>query len=95
MAGPFTKELRNPAWPAELSHLLGGPVEVHYVACPSEIRRRRLEERGEARDLAKLRAWEQYIQYYGEERPPVFAHVLVDGAGSNEEKRAFWQGIER
>lgn len=80
VVGPFTQELRNPAWPAELSHLLGGAVEVHYVACPAEIRRRRLEERGEARDLAKLRAWEQYLQYYGEERPPVFAHVSVDGA---------------
>ncbi|MFZ5821585.1 MAG: AAA family ATPase [Chloroflexota bacterium] len=80
VVGPFTKELREPGWPAELSRLLGGAVEAHYVACPAEVRRQRLAERGDARDLAKLRAWEQYVQYYGEERPPVFDHVLVDGA---------------
>lgn len=65
---------------AELSRLLGGRVEVHYVACPVEVRRQRLVKRGDARDQAKLRAWEQYIQYYGEECPPVFEHVLINGA---------------
>jgi len=80
VVGPFTKELRDPGWPARLSRLLGGPVEVHYVFCPAEVRRLRLAKRGEARDLAKLRAWEQYVQYYGEERPPAFEHVPVNGA---------------
>lgn len=80
VVGPFTKELRKPGWPAELSRLLGGRVEVHYVACPVEVRRQRLVKRGDARDQAKLRAWEQYIRYYGEECPPVFEHVLINGA---------------
>jgi len=79
IVGPFTKELRDPDWSSKLSEILGGPVEVHYVHCPPEVRRRRLAERGDARDLAKLRDWENYIRYY-EESPPVFEHVLIDGA---------------
>ena len=79
VAGPFTKELRDPDWPSKLANLLGGPVQVHYVSCPPEICKQRLAKRGDTRDLAKLRDWETYIQYY-EESPPVFEHILVDGA---------------
>ena len=78
VVGPFTKELRDPDWPAKLSQSLGGPVEVHYVYCHPEERKRRLENRGNPRDLAKLQDWENYIQYY-DESPPVFEHVLVGG----------------
>jgi predicted kinase len=77
VVGPFTKELRKPDWPTRLSQTLGSPVEVHYVHCPLEERKRRLEERGNPRDLAKLRDWENYIQYY-EESPPVFKHKIVN-----------------
>ena len=79
VVGPFTKELRNPEWPAKLSQSLGGPVEVYYVHCPPDERKRRLTQRGNPRDLAKLRDWEKYIQYY-EESPPVFEHVMVNGS---------------
>ena len=77
IVGPFTKELRDPEWPAKLSRSLGGSVEVHYVTCPPEIRKRRLAKRGDARDLAKLRSWENYIQYY-DEKPPTFEHIFID-----------------
>jgi len=79
VVGPFTKELQDPEWPVKLSQTLGGPVEVHYVYCPPEVRRHRLAQRGEARDLAKLHDWDDYIQYYYEENPPVFEHVSVNG----------------
>ena len=79
VVGPFTKELRDPDWPSKLSQTLGSPVEVHYVTCPPETRRQRLADRGDARDLAKLRDWENYIQYY-EESPPVFEHILIDSS---------------
>ena len=79
IVGPFTRELRDPDWPSNLSKSLGGPVEMHYVFCPADIRKQRLAQRGDRRDLAKLRDWEKYIQYY-EESAPVFAHVLIDGA---------------
>jgi len=55
---------------------ISGPVQVHYVAYPPEIRKRRLAERGNPRDLAKLWDWEEHIQYY-EESPPVFEHILI------------------
>ena len=82
IVGPFTRELTDPGWPSRLSQALGRPVEVHYVTCPPEIRKRRLEGRGDARDLAKLIDWESFLQYYGDSAPPVFDHVAVDGSGS-------------
>jgi hypothetical protein len=84
LVGPFTKELRDPLWPSSLSKALGAAVEIHYVQCPPEIRKHRLASRGNARDLAKLKDWEDYIRYYGSESPPVFEHVLVDGSGLEE-----------
>jgi hypothetical protein len=36
-------------------------------------------DRGVARDLAKLEDWDNYIQYYGEEKTPVFEYVPVNG----------------
>jgi predicted kinase len=83
IVGPFTKELRDPDWPAKLAQSLGGPVQVHYVHCPPEVRKSRLVERGNPRDLAKLQDWENYIQYY-DENPPVFKHVLIEGSSENE-----------
>jgi len=80
IVGPFTREIRDPDWPSNLSLVLGGSIEVHYVECVPEVRRRRLARRGDARDLAKLNDWDNYIRYYGDERPPVFDHVLVDGS---------------
>lgn len=84
IVGPFTKEIKDPGWPSKLSATLGGPIEVHYVQCAPDVRRRRLARRGDARDLAKLNNWENYIQYYGDESPPVFEHVLVDGSNPEE-----------
>ena len=79
--GPFTREIQDPGWPAKLAGELGSPVEVHYVQCPPEVRRQRLAVRGDDRDRAKLQDWDRYVEYYGEEHPPVFEHVLIDGAG--------------
>jgi len=79
VVGPFTKEIRDPTWPSKLSKTLSGPVEVHYITCPPETRKQRLTDRGDTRDLAKLRDWENYVQYY-EENPPVFEHVLIDNS---------------
>ncbi len=80
IVGPFTKEIKDPGWPSKLHLDLGSAIEVHYVQCAHEIRRHRLVRRGNARDLAKLNDWENHIQYYGDESPPIFEHVLVDGS---------------
>ena len=79
IVGPFTREIRDPDWPSQLTRTLGASIEVHYVECDPVTRRQRLEGRGNARDLAKLNDWEKFIQYYGDERPPVFDHTRVDG----------------
>jgi predicted kinase len=81
VVGPFTKEIQDADWPVRLSRYLGCPIEVHYVTCPADIRRERLAKRGDARDQAKLEDWDDYIRYYGDESPPVFDHVPVDGRG--------------
>jgi predicted kinase len=80
VAGPFTREIKNPGWPVELSEVLGSPVEVHYVQCPPAVRKLRLAARGDARDKAKLQDWDNYLKYYGDENLPVFTHVLIDGS---------------
>lgn len=80
IVGPFTKEIQDSDWLENLSSELGSTVEVHYVHCPPEIRRQRLADRGDARDRAKLEDWDLYVKYYGDEHPPVFEHVPVDGA---------------
>jgi len=80
IVGPFTKEIKDPDWPSKLYRVLASSVEVHYLQCAPEIRRQRLARRGDARDKAKLTDWENYIQYYADESPPVFEHVLVDGS---------------
>jgi predicted kinase len=79
IVGPFTREIQQVDWPARLSVRLGFAVEVHYVRCPPDVRRTRLANRGDARDLAKLEDWDNYVRYYGDEIPPVFDHVAVDG----------------
>jgi predicted kinase len=80
IVGPFTKEITDTGWPAKLYQVLGASIDVHYVQCAAEIRRHRIARRGNARDRAKLSDWENHVRYYGDERPPVFEHVLVDGS---------------
>ena len=82
VVGPFTREINDPDWPLKLSTKLGCPIEVHYVQCPPDVRKKRLANRGETRDLAKLEDWENYILYYGDEGLPVFEHVLIDGSSN-------------
>ena len=79
IAGPFTREMRDPDWLTQLSRFLGCPVEVHYVRCPLQECKRRLEKRGDARDLAKLRDWDNFIKYYGDLEAPVFDFIPIDG----------------
>lgn len=78
VVGPFTREVHQTDWPEQLGQLLRAEVEVHYVKCDPKVRRQRMISRGEPRDLPKLKDWETFLNYYGEEAPPAFEHVLVD-----------------
>lgn len=77
VAAPFTAESQDPDWPGRLRERFGVVVGVHFVHCRPEVRRARIVARGEARDEAKLAAWEDYLQTTAEQRPP-FPHVWVD-----------------
>lgn len=77
IAAPFTRESQDPAWPARLEERFGVPVEVHFVHCHPDERRKRIEGRGAPRDKAKLAEWIEYLQTTAEARPP-FPHVWVD-----------------
>ena len=76
--GPFTREIQDPNWPDWLAQRLHAPVEIHFVTCPPEIRHKRMIARGEPRDLPKLKDWETFLAYYGDEAPPVFEHVSIN-----------------
>lgn len=78
IVGPFTLELRMESWPETLGSELGSEIEIHYVYCNAEEKRKRMIERNSERDKAKLKHWEKVNSYYGEEQPPAFEHVFVD-----------------
>ena len=85
IAGPFTAEGGDPGWPDRLEARLGGRPVLHYVDCDPDERRLRMQRRGEARDRAKLAAWDTYLAGRREARP-VWPHRFVDtgpGASSN------------
>jgi hypothetical protein len=77
IAGPFTKEFKDPDWCNKLTERLGSAVEVHYVSCAPEIRKQRMIKRGNPRDAAKLSDWQRYLRYY-DEAPPCCSYVLVE-----------------
>jgi len=80
IAAPFTKEIKNRDWPKELTARLGVPVEVHYVFCPSQIRKERMIKRAHSRDEGKLQDWEKHLQYYEDEPAPACKHFPVDNS---------------
>jgi len=82
IVGPFTREIRNPDWPSELSKELECSVEIHYVYCQAEIRKERLVHRRNPRDVMKLQEWDNHMMYYGDEQPPEFPHIYIDTSDS-------------
>jgi len=76
LAGPFTREGGEVDWPERLERRLGVRPLLHFVWCPPEIRRQRMIDRGEERDLPKLRDWDGYAASCREERP-LWEHVFV------------------
>ncbi len=78
IVAPFTRELRQPDWGDQLSCRLQVLVRVHYIHCDRRERYRRLCERGNPRDRAKLADWECFLAYYGNEAPPACPHAWID-----------------
>ena len=80
ITGPFTKELKDPNWPNQLSSHLRAPIEVHYVFCTPQVRKERMIRRGNSRDEGKLKDWENYLHYYEDEPSPSCEHILIDNS---------------
>lgn len=77
IAGPFTSETRSAAGLTRLEEAVGQSVRVHFVWCPPDERRQRIESRGEARDRPKLDDWEGYVATC-REKPPPWPHEFVN-----------------
>lgn len=80
LVGPFTSEIRDEAWPDKLRARFGVEVEFVYLDCPAEERLRRIKERGNPRDVAKLADWEGFLNQ-SNPSPPVFRHRKVMTSG--------------
>ena len=80
LVGPFTKEGGDERWLDLLEKRLGEKPSAHFVWCDPETRRKRIIERGEARDGPKLAAWDEYLRQCREDRP-VWPHRFVDTSG--------------
>jgi predicted kinase len=78
IVGPFTRERRDPAWPARLAERLGTEVEIYYLWCNDAERRRRIAQRQNPRDVAKLADFEAYAREGEDAGAPPFEHRFVD-----------------
>jgi len=77
LVAPFTRESQQQDWPVRLSLRFKVPVKVHFVTCPPDLRRERMKDRGEARDVAKLSNWKYHLDSVAD-APPPFDHLLVE-----------------
>ncbi len=80
ISAPFTKEIQDKNWPEFLKEKLNADVEVYFLYCNPEVRKKRIIERGERRDLPKLENWDEYIENYAKGERPIFPHVFIDNS---------------
>lgn len=78
IVAPFTRERRDPNFKDSLQVRLGCAVEIVYVWCNDEERKKRIVARQNPRDAAKLEAWDAYASRGRDAGPPPFDHVFVD-----------------
>lgn len=78
IVGPFTRERRQADWPLRLRARLGTDIEVYYLWCAPDERRRRLEQRAHPRDLAKLSDFAAYAAQGNDPGPLPFPHHYID-----------------
>ena len=95
VTGPFTKEQANRDWLDQVQSRLSAPCRIRcaYVYCSPELRRKRILERANPRDAAKLRNWEEHLKYYAPERFPAYPHIAVDTGSSDPFGSALRQGL--
>lgn len=80
IVGPFTRELKRVDWPQDVARATGATcVRIVYVWCDDEERRKRIEKRGNVRDIQKLQHWQEHVAYIGHERPKC-QHEYIDNS---------------
>ncbi|QDV26513.1 AAA family ATPase [Aureliella helgolandensis] len=77
IVGPFTRELADSEWPEQLLKRFGIRPVIWFLTCEHEVRRKRIENRGNTRDQAKLTDWQQHLRLAPLTRP-VFAVNEID-----------------
>jgi len=77
LVGPFTSEIQNVRFPAQLAARFGVAVKVIFVTCGEALRKSRIERRANPRDEWKLREWDAYIAS-SSTCPPACDHECVE-----------------
>lgn len=78
-AAPWTRELQDPRWYANLDQRaarLGGHLLVVWLHCAPDVLRARLARRDFVRDAGKLARWQAWSAALG--RAPRVPHVAID-----------------
>ncbi|WP_218354487.1 AAA family ATPase [Alteromonas lipotrueiana] len=76
MCAPFTKELQQPDWLQQIEQQIQCRVTVFWLYASETTIKRRMQKRGNKRDLAKLATWGQYQSYF--EVMPQCRHIAVN-----------------
>lgn len=85
VTGPFTKEMQNPKWPEEIRGRMSCECAVQclYLHCEAAIRKKRMTERANPRDTAKLLDWTKHQSYYEQHPLPRYPHLSIDTGQSD------------
>lgn len=85
VVAPFTQERRSSGFLRDLEERLHCSVEIIVVWCNEEVRRARIIERRNPRDVAKLSSWEPYSAAGQDPEPrPPFPHRFVDTTNGSD-----------
>ena len=76
IVGPFTRELKDPSWPLKLEKQFGVAPKIWYLHCDDDLRKKRIQARGNPRDEGKLVDWDQHVATAPPVEPAFFANKV-------------------
>ena len=79
LSAPFTQQIHDPRrWRSWVADLGGGTIHLVWVRSDAATLRRRLTERGSARDTAKLADFDAFAARIRLDAEPAAPHVTID-----------------